>query len=37
MTSYNLPAVMDGQLDEFIDELITRDQAEKLAAGESAV
>ena len=37
MTSYNLPAVMVGQLDDFIDELITRDQAEKLAAGESAV
>jgi peptide chain release factor 1 len=34
VTSYNLPAVMEGGLDEFIDELITRDQAEKLAAGE---
>jgi peptide chain release factor 1 len=33
MTVYNLPAVMDGDLDEFIDELITRDQAEKLAVG----
>ena len=35
LTSYNLPAVMEGGIDEFIDELITRDQAEKLAAGES--
>ncbi|MBI5053313.1 MAG: PCRF domain-containing protein, partial [Chloroflexi bacterium] len=28
---YNLPAVMQGSIDEFIDELATRDQAEKLA------
>lgn len=28
---YNLPAVMEGDIDEFIDELATRDQAEKLA------
>ncbi len=33
LTSYNLPAVMVGELDEFIDELITRDQAERLASG----
>lgn len=33
ITSYNLPAVMEGALDVFIDELIARDQAEKLAAG----
>jgi len=32
ISSYNLPAVMDGALDEFIDELATRDQAERLAA-----
>jgi peptide chain release factor 1 len=31
LTSYNLPAVMNGELDEFIDELMARDQAEKLA------
>ncbi len=31
LTSYNLPAVMDGDLDEFIDALILQDQAEKLA------
>lgn len=30
MSSYNLAAVMDGALDEFIDELATRDQTEKL-------
>ena len=34
VSSYNLPAVMDGSIDEFIDELATRDQAEKLAASE---
>lgn len=33
VTSYNLAAVMDGDIDQFIDELIARDQAEKLAAG----
>jgi peptide chain release factor 1 len=32
LSSYNLPAVMDGDLDEFIDELATRDQAERLQA-----
>jgi len=30
MTLYQLEAVMDGELDEFIDALITTDQAEKL-------
>src|SRR5690606_36024863 len=35
LTSYNRPRVMDGELDEFIDELIARDQAEKLASGAS--
>jgi peptide chain release factor 1 len=34
ITSYNLPAVMEGDLDEFIDALILQDQAEKLGAGE---
>jgi peptide chain release factor 1 len=28
---YNLPAVVEGDIDQFIDELATRDQAEKLA------
>lgn len=31
-SSYNLPAVMEGDIDEFIDELATRDEAERLAA-----
>ena len=31
-SSYNLPVVMDGKLDEFIDELATQEQADKLAA-----
>jgi peptide chain release factor 1 len=31
-TSYNLPAVMDGDLDGFIDALTVADEAEKLAA-----
>jgi peptide chain release factor 1 len=33
VTSYNLPVVMDGQIDDFIDALITDDQAAKLSAG----
>jgi peptide chain release factor 1 len=32
LSSYNLPAVLDGELNEFIDELATRDEAERLAA-----
>lgn len=32
LSSYNLPAVMDGEIDEFVDELATRDEAERLAA-----
>lgn len=32
LSSYNLPTVMDGVLDEFIDELATRDEAQRLAA-----
>ncbi len=32
VSSYNLPVVMDGDLDMFIDELATRDEAERLAA-----
>ncbi len=31
-TSYNLPVVMDGDLDDFIDALILADESEKLAA-----
>jgi peptide chain release factor 1 len=29
---YNLPTVMDGEIDEFIEELSTRDEADRLAA-----
>ena len=32
MSSHNLPAIMDGDLDEFIDELATREEAERLQA-----
>ncbi len=32
LSNYNLPAVMDGNIDEFIDELSTRDETERLAA-----
>ncbi len=35
MTIYNLPAVMNGDLDPFIDELIARDQGDKLSGGEA--
>ena len=32
LSSYNLPAVMDGDIEEFVDELATRDEAQRLAA-----
>jgi peptide chain release factor 1 len=32
LSSYNLPVVMDGKITEFIDELATRDEADRLAA-----
>jgi len=32
VSSYNLPSVMEGNIDEFIDELATREEAERLAA-----
>lgn len=32
ISSYNLPAVMEGAIDEFIDEMALRDEAERLAA-----
>jgi peptide chain release factor 1 len=32
VSSYNLPAVLDGEIDLFIDELATRDEAERLSA-----
>jgi peptide chain release factor 1 len=33
-SSYNLPRVIAGEIDEFIDELATREQAEKLSGVE---
>lgn len=33
ISNYNLPAVMQGDLDDFIDELITRSEADRLASG----
>jgi peptide chain release factor 1 len=32
MTTHNLPTVMDGELDTFVDELATREEAERLQA-----
>ncbi len=32
VSSYNLASVLDGDIDQFIDELATRDEAERLAA-----
>ena len=32
LSSYNLPAILDGELDFFIDELATAEQAERLQA-----
>ena len=32
LSNYNLPAVMDGAIDEFIDELSTRDETDRLAS-----
>jgi peptide chain release factor 1 len=32
LSSYNLPTVMDGEIDLFIDELATREEADRLAA-----
>jgi peptide chain release factor 1 len=34
VSMYNLPNFMYGNLDEFLDELATRDEAERLAAAE---
>jgi peptide chain release factor 1 len=33
-SSYNLAAVMDGDLDSFVDQLTVADEAEKLAMAE---
>ncbi len=34
LSVYNLPAVMEGEIDAFIEALIVHDQAERLAAGD---
>ncbi len=34
ISSFNLPAVMDGDLDEFIDELSIREESERLSTGD---
>lgn len=34
LSSYNLPVVMSGDLDMFIEELSTRDEADRLSSGE---
>jgi peptide chain release factor 1 len=34
LSSHNLPAVLDGDLDEFLDELTTQEEAERLKAVE---
>ena len=31
VSSYNLAAVLDGDIDDFVEELATRDEAERLA------
>ena len=36
LSSYNLSAVMEGDIDQFIDELATRDEAERLAVAGMA-
>jgi peptide chain release factor 1 len=35
LSSHNLPAVLDGDLDEFIDELVTKEEAERLQAAHA--
>ncbi|MEW6567453.1 MAG: peptide chain release factor 1 [Chloroflexota bacterium] len=35
LTTHNLPAVLDGEIDLFIDELATRDEAERLQAAQT--
>jgi peptide chain release factor 1 len=35
VSSHNLPAVLSGELDGFIDELATRDEAERLQAARA--
>ena len=34
VSSYNLASVMDGEIDQFIDELSLREETERLSTGE---
>ena len=36
LTTYNLDAVMDGEVDKFIEELRIAENAEKMKTGEAA-
>ena len=36
LSSFNLPAVLDGYIDEFIDELSIREESERLSVGDDA-
>lgn len=36
LSSFNLPAVVDGDLDEFIDELSIREESERLSTGDDS-
>lgn len=36
LSSFNLPAVLDGDIDEFIDELSIREESERLSVGDDA-
>ncbi len=36
ISSYNLPAVLEGDIDQFIDELTVRDEADKLSGSDEA-
>lgn len=35
LSSHNLPAVLDGDLDDFIDELVTQEEAQRLQAAQA--
>lgn len=35
LSSHNLPAVLDGDLDEFVDELVTQEEADRLQAAHA--
>lgn len=36
LSSFNLPAVLDGEIDEFIDELSMREESERMSMGDDA-